>query len=223
VFGRLRARDHGHRDPRQRRSLLVRARDWIAPGGDAEGVVYGTITMGALLAAESPGRENFPETVASAVLALVAVGIAHAYAAVIAHRLRGGGRRMRAATTAIASRSHAVADGADGEAGASEPASEVPVTPPHGGAEWWSLVAEELAVLRGAVLPLAALVLSWLAGASLSTAIKATLATCAATLVATEVLVDLRARGGPVSITLRVLAGASLGVAVLALYVILHH
>jgi hypothetical protein len=218
VSGRLRAEAHERGDRDRRTSLLLRLQDWLAPGGDAEGLVYGTITMGALLAAESPRSENFPETVASAVLALVAVGIAHAYAAVVGHRLRHGRRAMLARTTDI---SHDETATADGEGGASEAAGEV--LAPRTAAQWWSLAIEELALLKGAVLPLAALVISWIAGASLATAIVATLATCAGTLVATEVLVDLHAPGGPVALSLRIVAGASLGLAVLALYVILHH
>jgi hypothetical protein len=182
------------------------------------------ITMGALLAAENPGSEDFAETLASAVLALLAVWVAHTYAAMIAHRLGQPERPPTAGTAAAGSGSH------EPDAGESSPdeVTSKPVTgvaaawdPPK--ARWRSLVGGEFAVLKGGVLPLTALILSWVAGASLSTAIWATLATCAGTLVATELLVGLRAAGGPLTLTLQVLAGASLGVAVLALEVILHH
>jgi len=52
--------------------------------------VYGTILVGALLAAESAGSENYAETIASVVIALVIFWIAHAYSAFASWRLRQG-------------------------------------------------------------------------------------------------------------------------------------
>jgi hypothetical protein len=112
----------------------------------------------------------------------------------------------------------AVDDSADAGGGAAGvPSSRAPRR-----AELWSVIKHELAVLEGGVLPLVALVVSWVAGASLRTAILVTLATCAGTLIATELLVGLRAAAGPAVLALQVLAGASLGLAVLGLEVILH-
>jgi hypothetical protein len=54
------------------------------------GAVYGTITVGALLAAESWQRETYLETIAGVVLALVLYWIAHAYAEFADARLRNG-------------------------------------------------------------------------------------------------------------------------------------
>jgi hypothetical protein len=57
--------------------------------GDA---VYGTIAVGALLAAESPRRETYPKTIAAVVVILVLYWAAHSYADVTGQRLESGGR-----------------------------------------------------------------------------------------------------------------------------------
>jgi hypothetical protein len=50
-------------------------------------VVYGTITVGALLAAESADSETYPETIAAVVLALLVYWLAHAYSGLTEYRL----------------------------------------------------------------------------------------------------------------------------------------
>jgi hypothetical protein len=50
-------------------------------------VVYGTITVGALLAAETARRETYAETVGAVLLALLAYWLAHAYSEFTEHRL----------------------------------------------------------------------------------------------------------------------------------------
>jgi hypothetical protein len=62
-------------------------REWLIPTSDVAGIVYGTITIGALLAAERPKAEGFPRTVGGTALALTLVWAAHAYATVLGHRL----------------------------------------------------------------------------------------------------------------------------------------
>lgn len=52
--------------------------------------VYGAITAGALLAAESPKRETYPRTVIAVVVALLLYWLAHAYADLVDDRLREG-------------------------------------------------------------------------------------------------------------------------------------
>jgi hypothetical protein len=52
------------------------------------GLVYGTITVGALLAAESAQRETYLETVVAVLLALVVYWLAHSYAEFTARRLQ---------------------------------------------------------------------------------------------------------------------------------------
>jgi hypothetical protein len=60
---------------------------WIVPERNPAGVVYGLITIGALLAAESGLRETYPETVGSAAIAVVLYWFAHSYADVLGLRL----------------------------------------------------------------------------------------------------------------------------------------
>jgi hypothetical protein len=50
-------------------------------------VVYGIITVGALLAAESAKRETYVDTVAAVAIALLLYWLAHAYSEFAAHRL----------------------------------------------------------------------------------------------------------------------------------------
>ncbi len=51
------------------------------------GAIYGTISVGALLAAESAQRETYVETIGAVGLALILSGAAHAYASSAAKRL----------------------------------------------------------------------------------------------------------------------------------------
>jgi hypothetical protein len=199
----------GHLPP-----LLVRAQEILVPGHEAAGIVYGTITMGALLAAESPRSESFPETVGGAALALALVWAAHVYAAVLGHRLGG-----RPAATGDPPEEQRLSTPADGDEMPSilEP-DPVPLTK----ADLRRLLRHELAVLRGGATPLLALLLSWAAGASLGTAITVTLWTCAATVVAAELLAGLRTGTAGRALALQVAVGGSLGVAVIVLKVILH-
>ncbi|HEX4110007.1 MAG TPA: hypothetical protein VHX88_17865 [Solirubrobacteraceae bacterium] len=54
--------------------------------------IYGAITVGALLAAESAKRETYGETVAAVGLALVLYWLAHGYAEFLSRRLQHGKR-----------------------------------------------------------------------------------------------------------------------------------
>jgi hypothetical protein len=63
---------------------------------NASGVVYGTIAVGTLLAAETAQRETYAETVASVVVALALYWLAHSYAEYAAHRIGEGERVTRA-------------------------------------------------------------------------------------------------------------------------------
>ncbi len=57
---------------------------------DFAGAVYGTITVGALLAAESAHQETYVETVGAVLLTLLIYVLAHAYAEFAGERLRSG-------------------------------------------------------------------------------------------------------------------------------------
>jgi hypothetical protein len=52
--------------------------------------LYGTLTVGALLAAEGAARETYLETVSAVLAAILLYGLTHAYAKYTAARLRAG-------------------------------------------------------------------------------------------------------------------------------------
>jgi hypothetical protein len=61
-------------------------------------VVYGTVAVGALLAAESPEQETYAETMVSVLIALLIYWMAHSYAELTARRIEEG---ERLTTTAL--------------------------------------------------------------------------------------------------------------------------
>jgi hypothetical protein len=72
------------------RRWLGRLGRWVQPEENPAGVVYGTITTGALLAAESTRQENLVEAVGAAVLTLVLYWAAHSYSQMLGDRLDSG-------------------------------------------------------------------------------------------------------------------------------------
>ena len=70
-----------------KRRALERLAGWIVPRRNPAGAVYGLITIGALLAAESGLRDTYPETVGSAAIAVVLYWFAHSYADVLGLRI----------------------------------------------------------------------------------------------------------------------------------------
>jgi hypothetical protein len=166
------------------RSATVRALDWALPGENPAGAVYGTITVGALLAAESGLHDTYPETVGSVVVALVIYWLAHSYANLL------GGR--------LAARRHLTARGLA------------------------LALVRDWALLRGAGVPLLALLAAWAVGASQGAAVTAALWTCAVSLVAFELLAGLRTRARPAELALELCVGATMGLGVITLRVITH-
>jgi hypothetical protein len=81
TVGDANARERGWRDTGER------VAGWVVPERNPEGAVYGLVTVGALLAAESGLRETYPETVGSAAIAVVLYWFAHSYADVLGLRL----------------------------------------------------------------------------------------------------------------------------------------
>ncbi len=69
-------------------SLGERVMAWLVPGTNPAGAIYGMITIGALLAAESGLHETYAETVGSALVALAMYWVAHAYANLLGERLQ---------------------------------------------------------------------------------------------------------------------------------------
>jgi len=162
----------------------VRALDWVLPGENPAGTVYGTITLGALLAAEDGLHDTYAETVGSVVAALVLYWLAHSYAEELGLRLASGGR----------------------------------LTPRALG----RALVRDWAIVRGTAAPLLALLAAWAVGAGQETAVTVALWTCAASLVALELLAGLRARARPGELALEVCVGAAMGLGVIALRAILH-
>lgn len=78
------------------------------------------------------------------------------------------------------------------------------------------------AILRGALVPMLALVLASALGASLSTAVLIAVWTSAASIVAFEMLAGIRARLEGKELIVQVCAGAVMGLAVIALRTLLH-
>ncbi len=84
--------DRTGRGAARARRAALRVLDWLLPGENPAGAVYGTITLGALLAAEDGLHDTYVETVGSVVLALLLYWLAHSYAELLGQRLATGGR-----------------------------------------------------------------------------------------------------------------------------------
>jgi hypothetical protein len=159
--------------------------DWLAPGENPSGVVYGVIVIAALLAAESGSHESYLDTVGSALIAACLYWFAHAYASLLGRRLTTQERLTV-------------------------------------GALWGSL-SHDWALVRGATIPLLALVCGWIAGAAQQTSVTAALWTCVAWLIALELVAGVRSRASAGELALQTGAGGAMGLAILALKVLLHH
>jgi hypothetical protein len=147
-------------------------------------VVYGIITIGTLLAAESPQHETYPETIGSALIALLLYWLAHAYADLLGHRLT---LKTRLSASALA-----------------------------------RTFVHDWAIVSGASIPLVALLIAWALGAAQATAVSAALWTVVASLVIFELLAGARARVSTRELLLEGCVGATMGLAILALKVVLH-
>jgi hypothetical protein len=163
---------------------MVRKTRWLTskrlvPAGNAAGVVYGVITVGALMAAESGRHESYVDTIASALIATLLYWLAHAYADLLGRRLATG-ERLTAVTLARA-------------------------------------LAHDWAIVRGAALPLLALVISWIVGASQEAGLTAALRTAVVTVVVFEVVAGIRAKSTPGELLLKAAVGVTMGLAILAL------
>jgi MFS family permease len=149
------------------------------------GLVYGTITVGALLAAESAQRETYLETVGAVVIALVLYWLAHSYAEFTARRLEG---KDPLTVGALA-----------------------------------QTMAYELSILVGAAIPLLTLLVWWLVGARLASAVTAAIWAAAAITMAIEVAAALRAKETGRELVVQIAFGFLLGALVIAMMLVLHH
>ncbi len=149
------------------------------PAGNAAGVVYGVITVGALMAAESGRHECYVDAIASALIATLLYWLAHAYADLLGRRLATG-ERLTTVTLARA-------------------------------------LAHDWAIVRGAAIPLLALVIAWIVGASQEAGVTAALRTAVVTVVVFEVVAGIRAKSTPGELLLKAAVGVTMGMAILAL------
>jgi len=161
-----------------------RVGEWIVPGENPSGAVYGVIAIGALLAAESGRHETYPETLGSALIAACLYWLAHAYATVLGRRL----------------------------------STQEPLTP---GGLWRALV-HDWALVRGAAIPLLALLVGWATGAAQQAAVSAALWSVVASLVAFELIAGIRSRARPGELAIEVGVGLAMGLGILALRIVLH-
>ncbi|MDQ2728093.1 MAG: hypothetical protein M3Y91_09590 [Actinomycetota bacterium] len=74
----------------------ARAASWVAPEDNPSGVIYGTITAGALLVAESTRHETSLEAAGATTIALSIYWLVHAYSSALGERLKEPGRRWTA-------------------------------------------------------------------------------------------------------------------------------
>jgi len=159
------------------------------PEENPAGVVYGLITIAALMAAESGRHETYPDTIASAAIAAVLYWIAHAYAELLGRRLATRERLT-------------------------------------GRTLWWAFL-HDWAIVRGAAIPLLTLLLAWALGAAQQTAVTAALWSAVVSLIAFELVAGIRSRAGRASTgpgepVLEMGVGITMGVAVIALKIVLH-
>jgi hypothetical protein len=83
-------------------------------------------------------------------------------------------------------------------------------------------LTHDWALVRGAAVPLLALLLAWIAGASQQTAVTVALWSAAACLIAFELIAGLRSHATRGELVLQIGVGVTMGVAILGLKVILH-
>lgn len=151
---------------------------------NAAGLVYGTILVSTLLAAESARQETYPKTIAAVVVALLAYWLTISYSEFAGERLEHGERFEYAAFGRAAAR--------------------------------------ELTLLYGAAVPLVALMVFWAAGTSLYTAVKIDIYLAAATIVAAEIVIGIRAELTGRELVRQSAVGALLGLLVISLRLLLH-
>jgi hypothetical protein len=166
------------------RRLGSKTIDWVVPESNPAGVVYGLITIGALLAAESGLHETYPEAVGSAAIALLLYWLAHSYAEVLGRRLATHERLT--------------------------------------GSALWRGLLHDWAIVRGAGIPLLALLIAWATGTAQTTAVEIALWSSVGSLIAFELLAGIRSRARPLELLLEVCVGIVMGLAILALRAILH-
>jgi hypothetical protein len=173
----------GDPDASEHERLRDRVVAWMVPEANPAGAVYGLVTIGALLAAESGLRDTYLETIGSATLAMILYWFAHSYADVLGLRLSTDDFTRR---------------------------------------DLWRTFTQDWTIVKGASVPLLALLLAWATGADQATGITAAVWSAAVSLIAFELAAGIRSRAKPVELVVEICVGAGMGLAILALRVLLH-
>ena len=146
--------------------------------------VYGLITVGALLSAESAQRQTYPDTVEGVVIALVVYWLAHSYAEFTALALTAGsGLKVRDRVRTMVG---------------------------------------ELTIVLGALVPLATVLVWWVAGGHLGSAVEAAVWASAVMIVVVEAVAGFEARLKGREFAVQMILGVVLCFLVLALNFVLH-
>jgi hypothetical protein len=83
-------------------------------------------------------------------------------------------------------------------------------------------LAHDWAIIRGAAIPLLALMLAWAAGAALETAITAALWSAVGSVIAFELAAGIRTRATRGELAIELAVGMAMGSAIIALKIVLH-
>jgi hypothetical protein len=86
----------------------------------------------------------------------------------------------------------------------------------------WRSCLHELTVIEGGLIPVLAVLVAWVAGATATVAVAVAVGTTAATIIALEVVAGWRARPGPKRLLLQASVGVAMGLAIVVLKLMLH-
>jgi hypothetical protein len=90
------------------------------------------------------------------------------------------------------------------------------------GAALLRALAHDWALIRGASIPLLAILIAWAGGAAQQTAVTAALWSAIASLVVYELIAGIRSRAAPGELALEVCVGLAMGMGILVLKIVLH-
>lgn len=157
---------------------------WLGLRSNPAGVIFGTITVGAVLAGENAKGETVGTSIEAALLVLALFWVVHAWSDDTGERIK---QRRRL--------------------------------------EWRPFAAaleHQASILRAILLPVGALVVAGIAGASDSTALWVATAACAASLVLIELVSAMYNRLPVTQVLVETAAGASFGCVLLVLHFLVH-
>lgn len=147
-------------------------------------IVYGTITIGALLAAESAKRETYISTVGAVAIALVVYWLAHTYSEFTGDAIE---RKKPLTLTGLT-----------------------------------HTLVHEVTIIVGAAVPLIVLLICWIAGVRLTSAVLAAVWASAAMIVIVELVAGVRAELSARALVAQTAVGTLFGLLLIALELVLH-